>query len=194
MTIPAFLTGSAGRAIDDVMKVRGYASATNYAFTNVAEHGMTAGAATRALDLLGDRGNHELLRATVNGAKPGLRRALGSAQPHFSASMHADLGMMRSSRSILASEPITAARAVQTANFGAKASADLIDRIDTTLPQLEAAARRTALLRLAAGSLAVGGGIAGINALRSGGGDEQIMAPGPLGPGAPDLPSTGTYA
>jgi hypothetical protein len=187
MNIPKFLTGSAGRAIEDVMRVRGYGSASSYAMHAVVDGSTTGMQAAQALHTVDGVFLHGSWGDLINGARPGLRRALGSAQPHFSASAHAELAELRSARSILADGGRDAARQVSTARFGAAAADDLVGLIDQTMPQLHAAARRTAALRVTLGALGVGGAIAGIHAL-SDSNEGTPMAPGPINqPGAPDL-------
>ena len=195
MSIPAILTGSAGRAIDDVMRVRGFSSAASYTLHGVAEGRTLAQEATNVFNLLGARANHEGLKATINGARPGLQKALGTGQPHVSGTMHAKLAEIESARSVLAGATDTTEQVLRFGRHGANAADELTGVIDQTLPQLHDAARRTAATRVAIGALGIGGAIAGVRAITNGGDDGQIIAPGPLhAPGAPDLPSNRTYA
>ena len=188
MNIPAFLTGSAGRAIDDVMRVRGYGSAASYAMHGVAD-GTTSGMqAANALHAVDGINLHGSWRDLVNGARPGLRKVFGSEQPHVSASMHAELAEIGSARAILAGGGTDVARQASAGRFGAAAADDLLGLIDEVIPELQASARRTAAFRITVGALGVGGAIAGANALRNAGDHGTPMAPGPLNePGAPDL-------
>jgi hypothetical protein len=98
-------------------------------------------------------------RALINSAKPDITKALGATrQPAFSAELHA------SSR-----------------NFASGVAGP--EGIHAAMAELSTAASATAVKRVTIGSLAIGGALAGLLALRSAanGSDGQIMAPGPIG-------------
>jgi hypothetical protein len=196
MGIPAILTGSAGRAIDDIMRVRGYGSAASFAMHSVVDGSGSAMSAANALHTVDGTLLHGSWTSLVNGAKPGLRKALGAGQPHLSGTLHAELAEIRSARSILTGGGTDVARQISTARFGANAADDLIAAIDQTMPALQSAARRTAAFRVAVGAVGIGGAIAGVHHLASANDDDSVpMAPGPFRePGAPDLVNGPVYA
>ncbi len=123
-----------------------------------------SGAAGRALNTLrpleGMAADVAASRTLINSAKDDLAKALGGTrQPAFSAELHAT-----------------------SRNFASGLAGP--EGIRGALDELSSAARTTAVRRgVVIGSLAAGGALAGVLALRggAGSGDGQIMAPGPIG-------------
>ena len=179
--LPRVLTGSAGAALEAMGSVRAIGNASGYLLDAVAGRTTSASRATQIFASLGSAAEAGVRRGVVNGATPGLPRALGSGQASFSASVHAALSELHSSRSILGQIGIDDARAAATGAFGRASANKLTATIEAAMPQLQSAARATAAQRVAIGAIGIGAAGAGAAELvRSREGDE-IIAPGPFG-------------
>lgn len=164
MSVPTILSGAAGRAIDDLARVRSAAATSGQYLRGVVGDGPSI----HSLDAFDDAANPATLRALLDDAGPGLRRAFGTTE-RYSDSIADGVDSLDAARRILTTDAGATAKAVaRNARMGmADANAIMAD-IDEALPGLRSAALQTAAFRVTAGALGVGGAVAGITGLATG--------------------------